>query len=212
MALRAVGAVEEPAAPVCAFLTSALEQFGVLVAERLGGVAEDVSEAVRVDRVRRWEQPVAATSAGQASEIVGFARARVEHQLAEEVHPRDVGRGVAEEVGLACRVSPTVAARRLGSARAGWFDLPQTYAALTRGEMGVTVAEVVVAETRHLDCATRRSVDVRLADADLPALGVRDAAALTRRYAYEADREAYVARGRHERRHRRVGLRRRRTR
>ena len=37
--------------------------------------------------------------------------------------------------------------------------------------------------------------------------GVREAAALARRYAYEADREAYVARGRHERKHRRVGLR-----
>ena len=41
----------------------------------------------------------------------------------------------------------------------------------------------------------------------MTALGVREAANLARRYAYEADREAYVARGRHERGHRRVGLR-----
>ena len=50
-------------------------------------------------------------------------------------------------------------------------------------------------------------MDARLADADLAGKGVREAAALARRYAYEADREAYVARGRHERKHRRVGLR-----
>ena len=65
----------------------------------------------------------------------------------------------------------------------------------------------MVTETRHLDGTTRRDVDARLADADLAGAGVREAAALARRYAYEADREAYVARGRYERRHRRVGLR-----
>jgi len=65
----------------------------------------------------------------------------------------------------------------------------------------------VVAETRHLDAGSRREVDARLPAADLGSLGVREAKALARRYAYEADREAYVTRGRHERRHRRVGLR-----
>jgi hypothetical protein len=131
----------------------------------------------------------------------------VQRQLSEDVHPRDIGRGVAEEVGLACRISPTVAARRVSSARAWWSDLPHTYAALTRGGSSVAVAEVVVSETRHLDAETRRQVDARLRDADVTALGVREASTLARRYAYEADREAHVARGRHERRHRRVGLR-----
>ena len=73
--------------------------------------------------------------------------------------------------------------------------------------MGEQTAEAVVTETRHLDAVTRRAVDARLHEADLAGKGVREAAALARRYAYEADREAYVARGRHERKHRRVGLR-----
>ena len=206
MALRVVETVEETDA-VCAFLASALDEVGVLVGDRQAGVDDEVSESVRVDRLRAWERLAAAVAAGEASEVVGLARAQAERQLAEDVHPRDIGRGLAEEIGLACRVSPTVAARRLGSARAWWFDLPHTYAALTRGGVGVAVAEAVVVETRHLDAATRRRVDARLDTADLGLLGVREATTLARRYAYEADREAYVARGRRERQHRRVGLR-----
>jgi uncharacterized protein DUF222 len=207
MAVQAVEQLGEIDDPVCAFLVSVLDHVADLVADRLGGVEDDVLEAVRVDRLRRWEQLVASVTAGQASEIVGFGRARVERQLAEDVHPRDVGRGIVEEIGLACRTSPTVAGRRLGSARAWWSDLPQTYRSLTAGEVGVAVAEAVVVETRHLDGPTRREVDARLHAAHLASLGVKEAAALARRYAYEADREAYVARGRHERKHRRVGLR-----
>lgn len=207
MALLMVEPVVETDDPVCALLGSTLERVASLVADRLGGVDDDASEAVRVDRLHAWERLSAALAAGQASEVVGFARARVERQLAEDVHPRDIGRGVAEEIGLACRMSPTLAARRVSSARAWWFDLPHTYHSLTRGEITVAVAEAVVVETRHLDAGTRRAVDARLRDADLGSLGTREAAALARRYAYEADREAYVARGRHERKHRRVGLR-----
>ena len=70
MALRVVEPVEEISDPVCAFLASVLDEVGLLVADRLGGVAEDVTEAVRVDRLGCREQLVA-TTAGQASEIVG---------------------------------------------------------------------------------------------------------------------------------------------
>ena len=136
-----------------------------------------------VDELAVLERLRAAVVALQAATVVRFARARVEREPARDVHPRDVGRGVVEEVGLACRVSPSAAARRLGSARAWWFDLPRTYAALAVGAVSEQTAEAVVSETRHLDGPTRRAVDARLHDAGLEGKGAREAAALPRRYA-----------------------------
>ena len=66
-----------------------------------------------------------------------------------------IGRGIAEQIGLACRISPVTAARRLNTARALWFELPDTYTQLAAGELSERVAETVVAETRHLDPETR---------------------------------------------------------
>ncbi len=207
MELRVVGPVEDLPRPAARRLRGLLDELAEITSDALAGVDDESSESDLIDQVALLDRLRGAVAAAQAATVVRFARARVEAQLAEAVHPRDIGRGVAEELGLACRVSPTVAARRLSSARAWWFDLPRTYAALANGEIGEPAAEVVVLETRHLDAVTRRTVDARLHGANLPGLGVKEAAALVRRYAYEADREAYVTRGRHERRHRRVGLR-----
>jgi hypothetical protein len=207
MALRVVETVEEAPHPATARLVALVDELAGLTSDALAGVDDDSSEADLVDQVAVLERLRGAVAAAQAAVVVRFGRMRVERQLADDVHPRDIGRGVAEELGLACRVSPTVAARRLGSARAWWFDLPQTYAALAVGAVSEPTAEAVVMETRHLDAGTRRAVDARLHDAGVAGLGVREAAVLARRYAYEADREAYVARGRLERKHRRVGLR-----
>jgi hypothetical protein len=123
------------------------------------------------------------------------------------VHPKAIGRGVADQVALACRISPFAGSRRLGVARALWFDLPHTYARLAAGDLSEHRGEVVVAETRHLDGATRRDVDARVDAAGIATMGTRSAAACIRRHAYEADRQGYLDRGRRERRSRRVGLR-----
>ena len=143
----------------------------------------------------------------QAAESVRFARSQTAEQMARDVHPRRIGRGVVEQIALARRISPYWAARQLGSARAWWFDLPRTYAALTSGDLSERVAEAVVTETRHLDAAARLQVDAALGCAGLPTLEARRAIALARRHAYEADPHAYLARARTERKNRRVGLR-----
>jgi hypothetical protein len=95
----------------------------------------------------------------QAVESVRFAQSQVAGQLAAEVHPTTIGRGIAEQIGLACRISPVSAARRLNTARALWCELPDTYRQLRAGELSERVAETVVAETRHLDSEIRRQVD-----------------------------------------------------
>ena len=148
--------------------------------------------------------------------MVRLARARVDAETRQRRRAASVGRGLAEEIALACRLSLTAAARRLSAARAWWFDLPHTYGALAAGRLDERVATAVVAETRHLDPTRRREVDRHLHDhaarpdgggVDLTTLGVRQALAAAAKAAYQADPHAYVARGRVERDDRHVSLR-----
>jgi hypothetical protein len=138
---------------------------------------------------------------------VRFAESQVEQQIAAEVHPRVIGRGIADQIALACQVSPTEGSRRLGIARALWFELPATFQLLTQGRVSEYVASLVVSETRHLPAPLRRQVDQKIVTAGIAGMGPRRAAACARTYAYAADPHGYLQRGRTQRRHRRVGLR-----
>src|SRR5215204_5959186 len=194
--------------PLCARLDGMLSE----LAEAVAGCAElrdvgEVSDGERIDRVARLEQLKAAVAALQAAESVRFAQSQVEQQLTAGVHPRAVGRGIADQIALACQVSPTEGSRRLGVARALWFDLPGTFRLLTGGQLSEYVASLVVSETRHLDARTRREVDTKIVRAGITGMGPRRAAECARRHAYQADPHGYLERGRTERKHRRVGLR-----
>jgi hypothetical protein len=171
------------------------------------GNAGGVPDAVRIDRIARLEKIKAAAAALQAAESVRFAQSQAEVQLAADVHPDKIGRGIANQLGLACKVSGFEAARRLGVARALWFDLPETYRLLVAGEISEYVASLVVTETRHLDPNARRDVDAKITGAGISQMGPRSAAACARKHASEADPQAYVQRGRTERKNRRVTLR-----
>ena len=180
-----------------------------LLAE-LAAVAADgspVADTDRIDRLDRLKRVRAAIAAVQAAEMVRFAQSQVAVQLAADVHPKRIGQGIADQIGLACRVSPWQGSRRLGIARTLWFDLPDTYAQLTRGRIHERVAEHVVTETRHLDSVQRRAVDAAVTAAGIEKMGVRAAAQCARTHAYKADPKGYMQRGRTERRHRRVSLR-----
>ena len=199
-------AVVEPGRPPADPVTARLDD---LILE-LAGYVSDGSHAVdgvRIDRIARLEKLRAATAALQAAETVRFARSQVAEQLAQDVHPNAIGRGIGDQIALACKVSPWAGSQRLGVARALWFDLPETFAQLTAGELSEQVAESVVRETRHLDADTRRAVDAQVVAAGITTLGPRAAAACARRHAYEADPQGYLERGRTERKHRRVGIR-----
>jgi hypothetical protein len=167
----------------------------------------EVPDAVRINRIARLEKLKAATAALQAAESVRFAQSQAEAQMAADIHPDKIGRGIADQLGLACHLSGFEAARRLGRARALWFDLPETYRLLSAGEISEYVASLVIAETRHLDAGTRREVDAKITAAGISQMGPRSAAACARKHSYEADHEGYVQRGRTEHKHRRVSLR-----
>jgi hypothetical protein len=183
-------------------LDEILDELAALVAD-----GTRTSDAARIDRIARLEKLRAVTAALQAAESVRFAQSQVAEQLAADVHPAAIGCGIAEQIGLACRISPVVAARRLNTARAWWFELPDTYGQLTAGELSERVAETIAAETRHLEPETRRQVDKQLKAAGISKLGFKAATACARKAAYEADPHGYVERGRTERKHRRVGVR-----
>jgi hypothetical protein len=91
------------------------------------------SDADRIDRIARLEKLRAATAALQAAESVRFAQSQVAEQLAAEVHPDKIGRGIAEQIGLACRISPVTAARRLNTARACGLSCPTPTPNSSRG-------------------------------------------------------------------------------
>ncbi|WP_214401079.1 DUF222 domain-containing protein [Pseudonocardia lacus] len=170
-----------------------------------------VADAVRIDRIAVLEQIKAAAAAAQHAEMLAFARSQADAHLvhvdADRLDPAAVGRGISDQIALACRISPFHGSRRLGTARALDTDLPCTARLLAAGRISEHLAEVVVSETRHLDTEQRRLVDKHIVDGGLAELTPRAAAASARKRAYESDPAAYVARGRTARADRRVGLR-----
>ena len=123
----------------------------------------------------------------QAAEIVKFAQAQVAEQKDAGVHPRRLGRGIAEQLGLATKTGPWHGSRRLTLARDLWFDLPATYALLARGEISEYVAQLVADRnqpSRPGAAPTRRPATRRRRTDQM---GRRQAAAAARKLAYQAD-------------------------
>ncbi len=140
--------------------------------------------------------------------MVAFARSQVAaHQRLPALDPAAIGRGVADQIALACKVSPWEGSRRFGVARALAAELPGLARLLARGKLGEQVAGRIIGETRHLTPELRRGVDAQLVAAGIEAMSPRRAAATARRLAYAADPAGSLARGRTARTHRRVGIR-----
>ena len=192
---------------VAAELAGVLARFTALATgpDDGGDVAAD---ADRIDRIALLEQIKSAVAAAQHTQMVRFARSQVDAHIAEDtLDPKVVGRGIADQIALACRVSPFSGSRRLGVARALHFELPGIRALLAAGRISEDTAALVTVETSHLDPERRRQVDAQLCAAGIEQLSPRRAAAQTRRCAYAADPAGYVARGRTARADRRVTLR-----
>jgi len=95
----------------------------------LGGLAYDTDatgDAARIDRIAVAEKIKAALDAVQANEIVAFAKSQVAEQQRLDVDPSKVGRDIGDQIGLACKVSPTEGSRRLHVARDLVLDMPNS--------------------------------------------------------------------------------------
>ena len=118
-----------------------------------------MDDATRIDRISLLERIKAAVAAAQTTEIVRFAQSQVAAQREAGVDYRRLGRGIAEQVGLATKLSPWHGARKLTLARDLTFELSATLGLLAAGEISEYVAQLVATETSHLDRDTRRRVD-----------------------------------------------------
>ncbi len=169
------------------------------------------ADPARVDQITLLERIKAAAAAAQHTVLVAFARSQVDTHTAQiaagRLRPDTLGRGVGDQIGLACRVSPTAGSRRLGVARALHAELPTCRGLLAAGRISEHLAEIVVSQTRHLDPELRRLVDKQLAAQGIENLNPRQAEALAKTLAYQADPAAYVARGRTARKDRGVSVR-----
>ena len=132
---------------------------------------------------------------------------RPPQQITHGAHPRAVGRGIADQIALACRVSPSEGSRRLHTARDLVLDMPHTLELLSRGEISGWTVRLITEQVSHLDRTTRTAVDADLAARRPETMGAREAAATAKRLAYQADPEAAMARARKARADRRVTLR-----
>jgi Domain of unknown function (DUF222) len=174
--------------------------------DRLGRLPMAVDDGERIDRIAALEQLRSAVAAAQARETTEFAALQVAGQAAAGVPAGRRGRGIAQQVGYARRMSPAAAAREVTLAQDWQTDLPAVYCAMRAGRVSEWVARLIARETRDLPRQTRRRIAEDLC-ADLPGMSPRQAEAAARRMAYEADPQAVLSRARTARTDRRVSLR-----
>ena len=104
-------------------------------------------------------------------------------------------RSVRADLALARRCSPTLADQHVGVAKALVGEMPETMAALTRGELSEKRAGILVRETACLSREHRAEVDKRLAGT-MTSLGDKALAGAARRVGAELDAESLAERNR----------------
>ncbi|MCC3291555.1 DUF222 domain-containing protein [Arthrobacter sp. zg-Y1110] len=169
--------------------------------EVLGDQAEDLpfvqqEDRELIDRIRALEELKAAASAAQARAAAAFDASQRRKQAEAGVRREDLGRGVAGQIALARRESPSRGGRLLGFAKVLTEEMPCTLQALARGKISEWRATLLVRETACLSLEDRRRVDEDVAgDPDvLEALGDRQIISRTRAAAYRLDPRAAVKR------------------
>lgn len=173
---------------------------------RLAVASPAGTDEERIDRIAALEGLKSSAAAAQAGDLVSFADSQLDDQANRGVLAKDRGRGIASQIGLACRHSPHRASRLLSTARALLADLPETLEALRRGKTTEFRATLVAKETAILDDRQRRRVDAELGPR-LHELGDRAVEAEARRWACRLAPEAVAARASNATTDRRVTIR-----
>lgn len=207
--MSAAPILEAPERAVDEFMVQPLQQIGRWLASWVADrdTDESASQAIRIDRIAELERLQASLEAVKNVEIVAFARSRAVEQIAAGAHPRKAEAGIADEIALAGRVSPSEGSRRLHVAKDLVLDMPETLRLLAQGEINAGTARRVVEPLSHLDRSTRSQVDSVLAGRKLGQKSPREAQAAAERAAYAADPVAATERARKARKDRRVTLR-----
>ena len=177
--------------------------------ESLSGVEPDADEAALIARIAALEQVKCAAAAGQARAAAELDASRRAAESATGVPAQKQGRGVASEVALARRDSPSRGGRHLGFAKALVYEMPHTLAALECGALSEWRATLVVRESACLDVEDRRTLEAELCGdrSALDGMGDARVAAAAREIAYRLDPQAVVDRASHAETERTVTIR-----
>ncbi len=145
------------------------------------------------DQISLLQEIAAAVSAAQARVMVAYDTARRTEQAAAGVPKSRIGHGIAEEIGLARRISPNAAAVQLGHAKAWHTRLPESFEQLRLGRASAPQLTLLAVKTSHLDQDTARRVDAHLAP-HLAGWNTTQTEHAVLTAAYQADPRAFVHR------------------
>ena len=164
--------------------------------ESLFDIDPVASEEELRETVERLERMKSAAAAAQARATALWWAKRCAAEAAAGVPARKRGRGLASEVALARRDSPTCGDRHLGFAKAVIHEMPHTMAALEAGVLSEWRATMIVAESACLDVEDRRRLDREMCSdpAALEGLGNKQVRAMAKTAAYKLDPHAIVDR------------------
>ncbi|MCG2623283.1 HNH endonuclease [Arthrobacter sp. I2-34] len=159
---------------------------------------QDVDGTELIDRIRALEDLKASAAAAQARATVAFDAAQRRIRAEAGVPAEKQGKGIAGQIALARRESPTRGDTCLGLAKALVSEMPHALRALESGELSEWRATLLVRETACLSVEDRGRVDEELAgDRELLAdLGNRKLVGEARRLAYRLDPQSVVRRAR----------------
>lgn len=167
---------------------------------------EKVSDRELIDTISSLERAKGTISAAQAHAEIAFRDSQVELQRRQDVPRALRGRGVADQIAMARRITPTQASDQVALHRVLIETLPRTTRLLERGEISEWAAQEVAKNVFVLDDDKRAQIDAEL-EPRLPALTATRTGNVTRARAQELDPAAAVARAKRAVADRRTSLR-----
>ena len=196
-------------APTGPLRASTISAWATTLTSALDTGAGPADDAARIDAIEALERLKATAAAAQARLTAEFAASQRADQSTRRVRAGRLGQGIAAQVALARRESPTRGARHVGLATVLVDEMPHALAALAAGRLSEWQVTLLARETACLTLADRREVDRRLcADpATTEGWGDRRLVAETQKIAYRCDPEAAVRRARRAEADRHVSLR-----
>ena len=162
-------------------------------------------DAALIDLIAATERAKGRLAAAQARAEAAFWDAQIGEQQRQGVPRGQRGRGIADQVALARRITPKQASDEVALHRVLLGSLPRTSGLLEAGEISEYAARRVAENVLVLEEADRARVDVDLAD-QLPSVTARRAGDLARARAQELDADAAVRRHQRAVADRRVSL------
>lgn len=163
------------------------------------------SDTALIDLIAATERAKGRLAAAQARAEAAFWDAQIREQQRQGVPREQRGRGIADQVALARRITPKQASDEVALHRVLLESLPRTSTLLETGEISEYAARKVAENVLVLEEEDRTRVDVDLAD-QLPSVTARRAGDLARARAQELDAGAAVRRHQRAVADRRVSL------